>query len=341
MPALKLLERIVSTVSWSGDPNYGGYERSNRFVLLAVRDAGEAADAVNRGWEPPLALLGGDARGVENLRNVGVGLALAGTLEDLGKHVLLLPIRHEVEGGVVANFEILAGSEGASLAGGAGNLVPAVGDVAARLVSALPHDGDGFKLALEAQIGFQFGKEGDDGEHRAAHGRGEIEVLLAKVNLHPMLGAFGDGEKRVGGGTESAIEAGVNDVLDGVVGHEANHFPHVVALKPGGFAASAGVDEVGNVLEAAQLREAGDGGSLCRDREALLFGGTPDGSHAFERDGIESGLCRLAAGPLVNALAALVCVSHMRSTFLRLGADGSSIGSTAKKLMASIRVRGR
>ena len=102
-------------------------------------------------------------------------------------------------------------------------------------------------------------------------------------------------------------------MLDGVVGHEANHFPHVVVLKPCGFAASAGVDEVGNVLEAAQLREAGDGGSLCWDREALLFGGTPDGSHAFERDGIESGLCRLAAGPLVNALAALVCVSHIAS----------------------------
>jgi len=60
-----------------------------------------------------------------------------------------------------------------------------------------------------------------------------------------------------------------------------------------------------------------DGRSLCRDREALLFGGTPDGSHTFEGDGIKSGLGRLAAAACrwidcgINALAALVCSSHI------------------------------
>jgi len=47
-----------------------------------------------------------------------------------------------------------------------------------------------------------------------------------------------------------------------------------------------------------------DGRSLCRDREALLFGGTPDGSHTFEGDGIKSGLGRLAAAAVDASTAA-------------------------------------
>ncbi len=77
------------------------------------------------------------------------------------RHPVLLPIRHEVEGGVGAGVQVVLCARRGGLAAYARDFLPTVGDIDPGLEVAGAHHLDRLKLALEAEVGFQFREDGD------------------------------------------------------------------------------------------------------------------------------------------------------------------------------------
>lgn len=141
------------------------------------------------------------------------------------------------------------------LAARARDFLPAVGDIDARLEVAGAHRLDRLKLALEAEIGFQFREDGDDLHHGLAHRGVRIDVLFAEVDFDAGLGALMEGEHGIPHTrSKGAVQAGIDDVLDTVLGHEAEHIAGAFAFEP--RCLSAGILEA--IDEAFRLNRYGD-----------------------------------------------------------------------------------